>query len=305
MNTPILDVVDYSLSFLMYEKGLRRRQLHVIDQLSMDIRAGEVLAVVGSSGSGKSLMANAILGILPENAITSGEIRYKGTPTSEKLLGGLRGRQIAYVPQSVNNLDPRMKVGSQVVGVYGTKARMREVFRRYGLGPEVEDMYPFQLSGGMARRVLISMAVMHDVELVVADEPTPGMTLEMAADTLKNFREMADRGAAVLIITHDVDLALLAADRVAVFYAGTIVEIAPRADFAGDGAALRHPYTRALWRALPQNQFEPIEGLQPYAGTIRVGCRFADRCPNRTEACGRDMPMRELRGGEVRCCHAV
>ncbi len=305
MRQLLLEVKDYSLSFRMYDTGLKQRLLHVIDHLSMDVKAGEVLAVVGSSGSGKSLMASSILGLLPRNAIPTGSIKYKGQPADKKFMSGLMGRQIVYVPQSVNNLDPTMRVGKQVIGLYGTKERQEEVFRRYGLGPEVEKMYPFQLSGGMARRVMLSMAVMNDVEFVVADEPTPGMSLEMARETLIHFREIADEGAGVLLITHDLNLALLAADRVAVFYAGTIIEIAPKDDFKGKGDSLRHPYTKALWRALPQNGFESIEGLQPYAGTVEKGCRFIDRCPYRGKECEEDMALRELRGGEVRCSRAV
>ena len=305
MKETLLQVDNFTLSFHMYGQGLRRQDLTVISGLSMSLREGEVLAVVGSSGSGKSLMATAIMGLLPRNAETDGEIRYRGQPVTEKLLKPLRGREIVYVPQSVNNLDPRMKVGRQVQGIYGTREQVREVFRRYELSEDVEAMYPFQLSGGMARRVLISMAVMHEAKMVIADEPTPGMSLDMAAETLRHFRRMADDGAGVLLITHDIDLAMLAADRVAVFYAGTIVEIAPREDFTGEGESLRHPYTRALWRALPQSHFEPIAGRQPYAGTVTEGCRFADRCPMAEEACHEDVPLRELRGGEVRCRRAV
>ena len=141
--------------------------------------------------------------------------------------------------------------------------------------------------------------------MVIADEPTPGMSLDMAAETLQHFRRIADDGAGVLLITHDIDLAMSVADRVAVFYAGTIVEIAPREDFKGEGEALRHPYTKALWRALPQSRFEPIDGLQPYAGTVTEGCPFAERCSQRSDTCIGNMPLRELRGGEVRCCRAV
>lgn len=301
----LLDVRDFSLSFRMYGQGLRSKELNVISGLSLRLRAGEVMAIVGSSGSGKSLLAHAILGILPSNAKTSGEILYQGEPLTEKRLLGLRGREIMFVPQSVNNLDPRMKIGKQVQGIYGTAQKQQEAFAHYGLAKEVAEYYPFQLSGGMARRALISMAVMHQASLVVADEPTPGMSLDMAEETLRNFREMADEGAGVLLITHDIDLALLAADKIAVFYAGTVLEIAPKEDFTGFGEGLRHPYTCALWDALPQNHFRPIEGTQPYAGTVTKGCKFADRCQMFCEKCREEIPLREVRGGEVRCWRAV
>lgn len=155
------------------------------------------------------------------------------------------------------------------------------------------------------RRVLISTAVIGHPELIVADEPTPGLDLKMAEETLKNFRELADQGCGILLITHDLDLALQAATRISVFYAGTIFESAPVSDFQGGGSALRHPYSRALVRALPQTEFEPITGTQPYAGNLPEGCLFGERCPYRTEECGNLVPIRKLRGGEVRCIHAT
>ena len=166
-------------------------------------------------------------------------------------------------------------------------------------------MYRFQLSGGMARRVLISTAVMENAKLIIADEPTPGLDLEMAMETLRNFRELADQGCGVLLITHDIDLALNVADRIAVFYAGTTVEICPAADFKGGGDALRHPYSRAFIEALPQNGFKPIPGTQPYAGELPEGCLFAPRCTRKTAECCGEIEMRRLRGGEVRCIHAT
>lgn len=301
----LLEIKAFSLAFQMYEKGLHRKQLQVISDLSMSIHGGEVVAVVGSSGSGKSLLAHAILGILPENAVVSGSFYYHGEPLTAKALEKKRGREIVFVPQSVNNLDPSMKVGKQVIGIYDTPEAQKQAFARYQLAPEVAEYYPFQLSGGMARRVLISMAVLHRAELIIADEPTPGMSADMAAETLQNFRELADGGAGVLMITHDIDLALLAADKIAVFYAGAIVEVAPVSDFTGDGSLLRHPYTKALWNALPQNAFQPIAGAQPYAGSIQSGCKFRDRCPLACAACTEEIPLRACRGGEVRCCRAV
>ena len=120
------------------------------------------------------------------------------------------------------------------------------------------------------------------------------------------FREMADEGRGVVLITHDIDLAVGFADRVAVFYAGTTVETAPAADFQRGEDALRHPYSKALWRALPQNGFQPVAGHQPYAGSLPMGCLFAPRCPCRTEECERKTPpVRQVRGGEVRCFYGA
>jgi len=153
--------------------------------------------------------------------------------------------------------------------------------------------------------VLISSAVMEHPKLIIADEPTPGLNVEMAMETLNHFRELADKGTAVLMITHDIDLAFEVADRIAVFYAGTVVEIAPTLDFIMGRGFLRHPYSMAFVDALPQKGFKPIDGKQPYAGDLPSGCLFADRCPLRDDACAGEIEMRDVRGGKVRCVHAT
>ncbi len=300
----LLEIHDLSVSFRMYEHGLRQSELEVISNLHLTVFPGEIVAVAGSSGSGKSLLASAILGLLPDNASVRGHIHYKGREMTAGLQEILRGSEIALVPQSVEYLDPLMKVGALVDGPYGKgkSEKRKQLFRRFGLPDKTEKMYPFQLSGGMTRRVLVSTALMTDARLIIADEPTPGMSLEQAMEALKMFREMADEGKSVILITHDIDLAAEFADRIAVFYAGTTVETAPASDFRASEESLRHPYTKALWRALPQNGFTPIDGFQPYAGCLPRGCLFAPRCPYKTEECVKNVPpVREVRGGEVRC----
>lgn len=304
---PILSVKDLSVSFQMYDNGLEKYDLKVISNLTLDVRPGEIVAIAGSSGSGKSLLAHAVMGILPENASISGEISYKGKVLSQKEKEALRGKEMALVPQSVSYLDPLMKVGTQVRGRKADKEiikAQREIFRRFHLDEKTEQLYPFQLSGGMARRVLVSTAVLSGAEVIIADEPTPGLDLEMALEALKIFRELSDEGKAVILITHDIDLAFHIADRIAVFYAGTTVEIAAAKDFLEGVDALRHPYSKALWKALPQNGFEPIPGFQPYAKYLPKGCLFLPRCPHKTKECEENIPMREVRGGYVRCIHA-
>jgi peptide/nickel transport system ATP-binding protein len=292
----------------MYDGALEQKELQVISDLHLTVRPGEIVAVAGSSGSGKSLLASAILGILPGNATVKGELRYKGQELTPDMQKKLRGTEIALVPQSIAFLDPLMKVGKQADGhkkPYPAEKR-RSLFKRFSLPENTEKLYPFQLSGGMARRVLVSTALITDAQLVIADEPTPGMSLEQALEALQRFRELADSGKGVILITHDIDLAFEFADRVAVFYAGTTVETAPVADFKTGAEALRHPYSKALWRALPQNGFTPIDGFQPYAGNLPKGCLFSPRCPYATAECyEKTPPTQELRGGEVRCFHAT
>ena len=307
-NETLLEIHDLSVSFRMYDGTLEQKDLQVISDLHLTVRPGEIVAVAGSSGSGKSLLASAILGILPGNATVRGHLHYKGRELTTQMQQSLRGSEIALVPQSVAFLDPLMKVGKQADGhkkPYPTEKR-RGLFKRFALPEKTENLYPFQLSGGMARRVLVSTALITDAQLIIADEPTPGMSLGQAMEALQMFRELANEGKAVILITHDIDLAFEFADRVAVFYAGTTVETAPVKDFKIGPDALRHPYSKALWRALPQNGFQPIDGFQPYAGNLPKGCLFAPRCPYATEQCQNQVPpAREIRGGEVRCFHAT
>jgi peptide/nickel transport system ATP-binding protein len=307
----MLSVRNLSITFKMYAAGLRQHAMTPITGLDLDLRAGELLGVVGSSGSGKSLLAHAVLGILPPNAHTSGEIWFKETPLTPARQEKLRGREMALIPQSVGFLDPLMRVGQQVRraahlgGANGTAASaQRQVFQRYGLDETAAERYPFQVSGGMARRVLVSTAAVGQASLIIADEPTPGLHPAVVAETLGHLRQLADEGRAMLLITHDIGAALTVADRIAVFYAGTTVEVAACADFQGDGRALRHPYTQALWRALPQNEFTPIPGAQPTPDELPAGCLFAPRCPLADAACLAARPeLRRVREGWVRCIH--
>jgi peptide/nickel transport system ATP-binding protein len=304
----LLEVEDLSISFTRYTGGFRQQTIEVIHGLQLSINPGEIVAVVGSSGSGKSLLAHAIMGILPGNARMTGTLRYNGEPLDAKKQAALRGKELALVPQSVNYLDPLMRVGAQVRSSVRDKDPLdaqRKAFARYQLAREVEQQYPFQISGGMARRVLLSTATISGARLIVADEPTPGLHQDVAQETLRQFRELADEGCAILLITHDIESALHVADKVAVFYAGTTVEIAPAADFSGSGQQLRHPYSQALWQSLPQNEFKLIPGSQPLAGSLPEGCLFAPRCQLASAECCSVRPaLRDLRAGMVRCIHA-
>lgn len=307
---PILSVKDLGISFSQYTKGLRRRELEVITNLDIDLYEGEILAVVGSSGSGKSLLAHAILGILPDNATTEGNIIYKGKTLTLKDKEKLRGREIVFIPQSVNFLDPLMKVSKQVKISIENKEkankRQRKIFNKYGLDKKVDNFYPFELSGGMARKVLLSTALVSDCKVIIADEPTPGLDEKSLNEALKDFRNIADSGCAILMITHDIEAALKIADKIAVFYAGTTLEIANVNDFKGDGKNLRHPYSKALFNALPQNGFKPIKGSQPMPNELPKGCLFQDRCECISEKCRLIRPnARMVRDGMVRCLNAT
>ena len=303
---PILKIENMSIRFTQYDRGMHQTELPVIRNLDVEVRQGEMVAVVGSSGSGKSLLAHGVMGVLPYNAVMGGTITYCGEELTQKRIEKLRGKEIVLVPQSTAYLNPLMKIGPQIrKGDKGIQARnrLREIFRRYELKEEVEDLYPFELSGGMNRRVLISTAMIESPKLVIADEPTPGLDLKVAKRAMAHFRELADMGASVLVITHDLELALEVADRIVVFYAGMTVEEAAVEDFERE-ETLRHPYTKALWRAMPKHGFQFIKGTQPYVKDLPAGCPFAPRCSQRTGACSQEIPWRELRGGSVRCIQA-
>ena len=310
---PILKVKDLGISFSQYTNGLVRRDLNVIRNLDIELYEGEILSVVGSSGSGKSLLAHAILGILPDNACTQGDIIYKGEILDEKRKEKLRGDEIVLIPQSVNYLDPLKKVGKQIkISIKDKDKKTQDeivdnLFKKYNLDKKVKNYYPFQLSGGMARKVLLSTALASDSKVIIADEPTPGLDEESLNEVLKDFRDIADSGRAILMITHDIMAALKIADKVAIFYAGSTLEIANTSDFKQKEVELRHPYTKALYKALPNHDFVPIDDkTQPLPNELPKGCVFSDRCPLKDKNCENQVPkIREIRNGKVRCIHAT
>lgn len=258
IDEPLLSLRDVSVSFSRPVGITRTRSLPGISGLDLDVESGEILSVIGASGSGKTLLAQAVLGLLPRNAALSGQIFYRGRLLDEARLKTLRGRRIAYIPQSVGNLDPLMTVGRQVrIGLdpASARAQQRTLFERYGLARDVDGRYPFQLSGGMLRRVLFATSVRDGVELVVADEPTPGLHPHAVDEILRQLTDVARAGASVVLVTHDIMAALKVSQRIAVMQHGRLVTIERASAFAGDGASLTHPFARRMWLALPQNRF--------------------------------------------------
>lgn len=228
----LLEVKNMNISFQMGE-----RENHATKDLSFTLEKGEILSIVGASGSGKTVMTHALMGILPENAKFTGEMYYEG-----KLLTGEKAiEKMTLIPQTSTYLDPLMKVSKQVKLKEGDLSELSK------------DKYPFQCSGGMIRNVLMSLAYEKESSIILADEPTPGLDMEQALKILAQLKEFVKNGKSVILITHDIDLALNISDRVAVFREGTILEIAASEDFATGN--IQNDYTRKLYQALPQNEF--------------------------------------------------
>jgi peptide/nickel transport system ATP-binding protein len=259
----MLKIEHLCLSFVRYQGLLARTQLPCLTGLSLDVAAGEVVAIVGASGAGKSLLAHAIVGILPPNAQVTGQILYEDEALCPERQARLRGREIALVPQSVSYLDPLTRVGRQVVwaarraGIAASRASQaaRRALSTYGLDEVVMERFPHELSAGMARRVLLATATVGDARLIVADEPTTGLDADNVTTAMSHLRALADQGKGVIVITHDIPAALNIADRVAVIRNGRTHEIAAAAAFDGKGSELATKYARKLWNALPSNDF--------------------------------------------------
>ncbi|MFD7655968.1 ATP-binding cassette domain-containing protein [Actinosynnema sp. NPDC059797] len=259
--SPLLEVSSLAVSFHQYERGLRRRTVVALSGMDLTADRGELVALVGASGAGKSLLAHAVLGMLPPNAEESGAVRLDGVELDPAARRARAGHGIALLPQAVTFLDPVTPVGRQVRRSAALARRpdpkpaAAVALADRGLGPEVARRHPHELSGGMVRRVLTAMAMMASPALVLADEPTPGLPPEAVRAVLAELRRIADEDRAVVLITHDLTAALEVADRVVICRDGRTVDEARPEDFRDDGAALSHPYTRALWRALPANGF--------------------------------------------------
>lgn len=237
----MLQVSHVSIAFHQYTGRLFARQ-HVtaLSDISVTMEPGEILVVVGESGAGKSLLADAVLDLLPANAHTTGTVLLDGaSPTPQ------RGTTLRYLPQGTAHIDPQMTIG-EFVGI--SVPDPAAALGRFGLGPEVLGAYPHELSGGMLRRVSLATTVGHGCRLLVADEPTPGLHPEAVGEVLDYFRELREAGTGVLFITHDLVNAATIADRIMVLRQGTVDQIVrDPSEFTGYGAL--------LWAAQPANDF--------------------------------------------------
>ncbi|MER7500958.1 ABC transporter ATP-binding protein [Nonomuraea pusilla] len=278
--------------------------VHAVTDAAFELREGRCLALVGESGCGKSVMAHALLGLLPGNAVVTGHA-WLGSldlvAAPERVLAGqVRGRRVGLIPQSpAAHLTPVRTARAQLAETLrelGGGQSPDALARRAGLRPDDLDRYPHQLSGGMAQRVANALALAGDPPLVIADEPTTGLDRPLVESTMAELRRLCDEGRAVLIITHDLRAAEQVADDVAVMYAGRVVELAEARTFF---TRPRHPYAQGLLDALPSRAFTPIPGDPPELTRLPGGCAFLPRCSRATSRCEELPPL-----NGVACHHA-
>ena len=257
----IFQAEGFSLSFRRYVGLVEQDEIAVLEGISFGVAAGEVVALIGSSGAGKSLLAHAIFGILPDNAAMTGRLLLEGTVLDAATRAICSGRRMALVPQSIGHLDPmarcltHLRWAAQRSGAGADASVIEATLRRHQLDLRAARCFPHQLSGGMARRMMFAIATLGDPGFIVADEPTSGLDDDNSDTVLRHLRGMADRGKAILLITHSLAEALPFADRVVLMRDGRVAGIERPYDFAGEGGLLEGSYARSLWRALPENAF--------------------------------------------------
>jgi peptide/nickel transport system ATP-binding protein len=315
-NPPLLEVKNLRVEF-----PTRRGTLVAVDDVSFDIAPGEVLGVVGESGAGKSLTGNAIIGLLePPGRIAGGEIRLEGKridnlPYEE--MRKIRGARIGAIFQDpLTSLNPLYSVSHQLVETIQThmplsaaaaKARALDLLKEVGIpGAEQRiDHYPHQFSGGMRQRVVIALALCAGPRLIVADEPTTALDVSIQAQIIALLKKLGrEHGTAVMLVTHDMGVIAETADRVAVMYAGRIVEVGPVRDVIKHA---QHPYTKGLMGSIPSlgvrtERLTQIDGSMPRLNEIPKGCAFNPRCNLRGERCLVERPELMPAGASRAAC---
>ena len=315
-NAPLLSVRDLSICF-----DTRHGPLRAVDGITFDLAPGEILGMVGESGAGKSLTGTAITGLLERpGRIDRGEILFEGKridTLSPDEMRRLRGRRIGAIFQDpLTSLNPLMTVGQQLVQTIRThlpkskeaaRARAIECLAEVGIpAPEARiDQYPHQFSGGMRQRVVIALALCAEPSLVIADEPTTALDVSIQAQILDLLKKMCrERGAAVILVTHDMGVIAETADRVAVMYSGRVVEIGSVDRVVRDP---RHPYTKGLMQSIPRvgsgvQRLTQIDGAMPRLTDLPSGCAFHPRCPRAFDTCKQTRPAPlPVEGGHVAC----
>nr|WP_319540684.1 ABC transporter ATP-binding protein [uncultured Methanospirillum sp.] len=305
---PILEISDLSVSFPGKDGPLT-----AIDDVNLVVRKGETLAVIGESGSGKSILGLSIIRLLPSNAQVTGSILFNGTDLLSIHLSeieSIRGRTIAWIPQNPKtSFNPSMKMWKQIaepavahLDHSWKKARIWAVkqLETYNILPAEfwAEEYPVTYSGGMLQRATIAMGTSTNPDVIIADEPTKGIDRITKVDIIEKFVRLKETGITLVLITHDLDFAADLADRIVVIYCGQIVEILDSCTFLQSPL---HPYSKGLIQSLPQNGLSPIPGTAPPMHMRFSGCRFRERCTDRVEQCNCDIRLSPSGDGYVRC----
>jgi oligopeptide/dipeptide ABC transporter ATP-binding protein len=315
---PLLEIEDLRVRFKT-QRGL----VHAVNGISLDVRPGETLGLVGESGCGKSVTALTTMGILPRAArITSGSIRLDGRELlglSERAWRRVRGKEIAMIFQDpMTSLNPVLTVGAQLreaieehldLDHKAATRRAVELLEQVGIPNPADRLrnYPHQFSGGMRQRVMIAIALACEPKVLIADEPTTALDVTIQAQILDLLRELvADRGTSLVLITHDLGVVAGMCERVQVMYAGTLVEEGTASELF---AAPRHPYTLGLLQSVPRLDTGRRQPLRPIPGAPRNmlsepdSCPFAPRCRNRIDRCTAELPQLErLETGQRAAC---
>jgi peptide/nickel transport system ATP-binding protein len=304
MKKPLLQVKDLCVEF-----PTRHGVLKALDRVSFDIAPGEILGVVGESGAGKSLTGAALIGLLePPGRVSSGEIWFENQRIDNlppDAMRQLRGRKIGAIFQDpLTSLNPLFTVGQQLIQTIRvhlplTEAQARDraidLLRQTGIpAPEARiDQYPHQFSGGMRQRVVIALALAGEPKLIVADEPTTALDVSIQAQIIQLLKRVCrEHGAAVMLVTHDMGVIAETCDRVAVMYAGRVVETGPVQQVIHCPA---HPYTIGLMGSIPsmdedREHLQQIDGAMPRLNAMPTGCAFNPRCPQVFERCRAEKP---------------
>ncbi len=310
-NEPLLTIEGLSVWF----QG-RQHRLKIVHDVSLTLKQHEILGIVGETGCGKSVLGLSVMQLLPPNALISGRVVFRGldlTALRENDMRSLRGKEIALIPQSPStSLNPMLRIGEQIAEVFELhRGSSKTEARRKGLAllreldlPDADNSmaaFPHQLSGGMNQRVLVAVGMAAEPRLVIVDEPTKGLDAVRKNKVVHLLRRLALKGVGMLLITHDFAVAGALAHRIAVMYAGEIVETGPTAEVLN---CPRHPYTEGLLASIPSNGLKPIPGFSPSFLELPAGCRFEPRCSYAAgPICAARRPdMINLDGGRsVRC----
>ena len=316
MNDKLLDIKDLTIEFVTDDEVVS-----AVNGLDMELNKGETIGLVGETGAGKTTSALGIMGLVPNppGKIKRGSIKFEGVDLlslSEEEMRKIRGSKISMIFQDpMTSLNPVMTVGEQIAEVIEIHEKVnkeeafekaKEMLELVGIPGGRANDFPHQFSGGMKQRVVIAIALACNPELLIADEPTTALDVTIQAQVLDLMNELKEKfKTAMILITHDLGVVAQACDKVAIMYAGEIVEAGTLLDIFENP---KHPYTHGLFGSIPSldeecDRLKPIQGLMPDPTNLPTGCKFHPRCPHATELCSKQDPnvVEVTEGHKVRC----